>query len=92
MMSSLTTMLTCRWSARRIQRYLDSDPAALLEAAQVHRLQEHLAMCERCASAAEDYRGMRRALGAWSQRHGPDATMIARVRLAAELVMVEDLG
>jgi hypothetical protein len=60
MMSCLTTMLTCRWSGRRAQRYLDSDPAALL--------------------------------GAWSQRHVPDAAMIARVRLGAELVMVEDLG
>jgi hypothetical protein len=30
MMSSLLTMLTCHWSARRIQRYLDADPAALL--------------------------------------------------------------
>ena len=92
MMSSLTTMLTCHWSARRIQRYLDADPSALLEPAQVHRLEQHLATCEKCSAAAQEYRGLRRALARWSQRRLPDPAMTARVRLAAERVMIVDAG
>jgi anti-sigma factor RsiW len=92
MMSSLTTMLTCHWSARRIQRYLDADPSALLEPAEVHRLEQHLATCEKCSAAAEEYRGLRRALTRWSQRRLPDPAMTARVRLAAERVMIDDAG
>lgn len=92
MMSSLTTMLTCHWSARRIQRYLDADPSALLEPAEVHRLEHHLATCEKCSAAAEEYCGLRRALARWSQRRLPNPAMTARVRLAAQRVMIDDAG
>jgi len=90
MMSSLTTMLTCHWSARRIQRYLDTDPSASLEPAEVHRLEQHLMVCEKCSAAAEEYRGVWRALARWSQRRLPDPAMTARVWLAVERVRVED--
>lgn len=92
MMSVLTTMLTCHWSAKRIQRYLDADPSALLEPAEVHRLEQHLATCERCAAAAGEYRGVRRALAGWSKGRLPDRAMTARVRLGAERAIIEDLG
>lgn len=90
MMSSLATMLTCHWSARRIQRYLDADPSASLEPAEVHRLEQHLMTCEKCSAAAEEYRGVRRALSRWSQRRLADPAMTARVRLAVERMLVED--
>ena len=90
MMSSLLTMLTCHWSTRRIQRYLDTDPAVPLEAREVERLEAHRATCENCASAAEEYRGVRRALSRWSQQRMPDLAVAARVRLAAELLLAED--
>ncbi len=86
----IPTMLTCRWSARRIQRYLDADPSAALEHAEVRRLEAHLATCRRCSSAVEDYRGLGRMLGRWSQRRAPDPAMVARVRLGAERLMAED--
>ncbi len=92
MMPSLSTMLTCHWSARRIQRYLDADPAALLEQGESQRLEAHLATCEKCAAAAEEYRGVRRALARWSQRRMPDPAITARVRLGAERLMTEDAG
>lgn len=92
MISSLSMMLTCHWSARRIQRYLDADPAAPLEPGEVQRLEAHLATCEKCAAAAEEYRGVRRALARWSQRRMPDPAITARVRLTAERLMTEDTG
>ncbi len=90
MMSSITTMLTCRWAGRRIQRYLDADLAAPLEPGEVRRLQAHLATCRKCSAAAEEYRGLARILRRWAQHRGPDPAMVARVRLGAERVMAED--
>lgn len=89
-MSSLSTMLTCHWSARRIQRYLDVDPAAPLQAREVERLEAHLATCEKCAAAAEEYRGVRRALARWSQQRMLDPAVTARVSRAVERLMAED--
>ncbi len=91
MTTSLRQMLTCRWSARRIQRYLDADPAALLSPAEVQRLEQHLAVCERCSAVTQEHQGLARVLDRWSQQRQPDPALTARVRLAAERLMVEDL-
>ncbi len=91
-MSMLSTMWTCHWAGRRIQRYLDADPGAPLTAQETHRLQTHLATCAKCASAAEDFRGLRRALATWSQRRTPDPQLVARVRDTARQLIAEDAG
>ncbi len=90
MISSIRTMLTCHWAARRIQRYLDADAAAPLTAAEVERLEGHLAICEKCAEVYADHRMLRRRLRLWSQTDLPDPAMVARVRLAAHQAMSED--
>lgn len=56
-------MLTCHWTARRLQRYLDADRSAPLEPHEVARLEEHLATCERCSRALAEHRLLRRVLG-----------------------------
>lgn len=91
MTTSLRQMLTCHWSARRIQRYLDADPAALLSPAEVQRLEQHLAVCEKCTAAAQEYRGLGRVLARWSQQRLPDPAVTAPVHLAAERLMAEDV-
>ncbi|MGI9093158.1 MAG: zf-HC2 domain-containing protein [Mycobacteriales bacterium] len=91
-MSTLSTMWTCHWAGRRIQRYLDADPAAPLTAQEAHRLHRHLATCAKCASAAEDFRGLRRALATWSQHRTPDPQLAARVRDTARQLIAEDAG
>ena len=91
-MSMLSTMWTCHWAGRRIQRYLDADPAAPLTAQEMHRLQTHLATCAKCSAAAEDYRGIRRALASWSQRRTPDPVLVSRVRDTARHLIAEDAG
>lgn len=90
MISAVSTMLTCRWSARRIQRYLDADPSAALNSDQVRRLEAHLAACRRCSATVAEYRGIRRALARWSARRAPDPAALARLRVAAERIMAED--
>ncbi len=90
MISSVRTMLTCHWSARRIQRYLDADPSAPLTPDEVERLEGHLAMCDKCADVYADHRLLRRRFARWSQAGLPDPAMVARVRLAAHRVIAED--
>ncbi len=91
-MSMLSTMWTCHWAGRRIQRYLDADPAAPLTAAEVHRLQTHLAICEKCNASIEDFRGLRRALATWAQRRTPDPGLVTRVRDTTRRLIAEDVG
>ena len=80
MMQSLRQMLTCHWSARRIQRYLDADPAAPLTPGEIARLMDHLATCEKCSRAAAEQQALHRALSTWLGDTLPDEEAVARLR------------
>jgi len=80
MSGTLRQMLTCHWSARRIQRYLDSDPAAPLTPGEVARLEAHLATCEKCSAVLNKNRVLSRALGLWSGRRETDPAAVDRLR------------
>ena len=80
MIGTLRQMLTCHWSARRIQRYLDSDPAAPLTPGEVARLEAHVAACDKCSEVLREYRALSRALGGWSRRRGVDQAAVDRLR------------
>lgn len=80
MIRTIRTMVTCHWSARRIQRYLDSDPAALLDPAEIRRLETHLAECDRCAAALDEYRQIDSALSRWALRRMPDPRSVIKMR------------
>lgn len=92
MISMLRMMATCRWSGRRIQRYIDADPAAPLSPEELRRLEAHLAVCERCAAAATESRGIKVALARLADRRTPDPTRVARLRLQAQRLSHGDLG
>ena len=79
MISAIRMMVTCHWSARRIQRYLDADPAALLDPSEIARLEGHLAQCERCSAAAAEYRQIDSALSRWASRRMPDRRSVGRM-------------
>lgn len=89
MITSLRRMVTCGWSARRIGRYLDNDPSAPLTEDEVRRLEGHLAICERCATATADQRALRHALGRWSQRRLPDDEALSRMHRTLERITSE---
>lgn len=85
MIHALRTMIECRWSARRIQRYLDADPSAPLAAEDVQRLEAHLAVCDRCGAELSGGRGVKVALGRLGdRRRAPDPARVARLRLQAQ--------
>ncbi len=89
MITSPRRMLTCHWAARRLQLYLDSDPSALLDAAEVHRLAEHLAACAHCSGRVEQYRALGQALHERSVRHRPDPELVARMYEQAERLITQ---
>ncbi|ORI24323.1 zf-HC2 domain-containing protein [Rhodococcus sp. 1168] len=80
MMKTARMMLTCHWSARRLQRYLDADPAAHLDPSEVRRLEAHLAVCARCRAAEDEFRQIDGALARWTVRTMPDATSVEHAR------------
>lgn len=80
MKQSLRQMITCHWSARHIQRYLDADPAAPLTPSEVARLEAHLAECEKCTQVTEEHRMLHRALALWPGAVRPDERSVERVR------------
>lgn len=89
MMGAARQMLTCHWSARRIQRYLDADPGAPLTPGEVARLEEHLATCAKCATVVEQHRVLHRAL---SRLAGTtvDPASVERVRTFVDTLTVKD--
>lgn len=92
MIGSLRTMTTCWWSARRIQRYIDADPAAELTSEEVHRLEAHLAICERCTKVVNKSRGIKASLARLAERRTPDPARVARLRLQAQQMSHGELG
>ncbi len=80
MSGALRQMLTCHWSARRIQRYLDADPAAPLTPGEVTRLEEHLATCEKCSEVMRQHRLLHGALSLWPRRRPVDPGTVDRMR------------
>lgn len=79
MIVMLRQMVTCRWSARRIQRYLDADPSAPLSPGEIARLEQHLATCERCTRVAQENAALHRVLVTWSSG-SVDPASVDRVR------------
>lgn len=90
MITAIRTMVRCHWAARRIQRFLDRDPSAPLSPSETRRLAGHLNTCARCSAAVEEYRGLRRSLLRWSQRHPADPAAVRRLRLESDRLMAED--
>lgn len=80
MTGTLKLMLTCHWSARRIQRFLDADPSAPLSPGEVTRLEAHLATCEKCNGVVIEHRALHRALSLWSGRAKVDPASVGRLQ------------
>jgi anti-sigma factor RsiW len=83
-------MLSCHFTARRLQRYLDADPSAPLAPAEIRRLEEHLSECARCASAVADFRSMRWAMLRLSRLVGPEPAAVARLRRVVDELLEEE--
>jgi predicted anti-sigma-YlaC factor YlaD len=75
--------LRCRWTRRRLQRYLDKDPAALLVAAEAERVRAHLERCGPCHELEEQFVQLGRLLAAQRSSAAPGDDEVERVRARA---------
>jgi len=91
MIRTIRMMVMCHWSARRIQRYLDSDPAALLDDAEIRRLEAHLAECDKCRAATIEYRQIDSALSRWAARRMPDPDSVTHMHEVVDRLVRGDL-
>lgn len=91
MIRAILMAVTCHWSARRLQRYLDADPAALLDPSEIRRLEAHLAECDRCRAAASEFRQIDSALSRWALRRMPDPDSVTRMHNVVDRLVRGDL-
>ncbi len=86
--SEVMSMPECHWVRAHLIRYLDRDPSAPLTAAELMRLESHIAICDKCASISEDYRETSKALS--QLRSGVDEESIARLSASLQKLTLED--
>ena len=92
MSMSARQMLACHRNRRRLQRFLDRDPAAPLTPAEMLEVEHHLGQCERCTGLAEEYRALRRSLQSWGSLLGPDDDALRRVRVSLDRALENEGG
>jgi anti-sigma factor RsiW len=90
MITSVRRMITCQWTARRIQRYLDADPSAPLTSGEIARLEAHLAECDKCTRVTDEHRTLHRALSHWPGRALPDEATVTRLRSFVEEMTTDE--
>ncbi|MCW4355866.1 zf-HC2 domain-containing protein [Hoyosella sp. YIM 151337] len=85
-------MLTCRWSARRMQRYLDRDPAAMLTTAEARLLEVHLTDCARCRDKLESYQFLSCVLRSLAESTLPEEETLRRMHRTLSCLTRGDCG
>jgi anti-sigma factor RsiW len=83
LVKTILRMAKCHWTARRLQRYIDADPAALLPAADARRIESHLRDCDRCQASEDEYRNLAKLLHRLHPHGDPDPGSVERVRAQA---------
>ena len=80
-MMNLIFALRCKWTSRRLQQYIDMDPAAELSEREITRVRAHLTECEKCSSSVADYKKISKTLRWFGDNNAPDETMLNRLKL-----------
>ncbi len=75
----MSSMLTCWWATRRLDRYIDADPSATLPPFEAARLSRHVATCRRCATSLAERRALKAELRNFDARRGVDPAAQARI-------------
>lgn len=90
MITWMRTMMECRRTASRLERYLDADPSAPLPADERQRLAAHLAVCDRCSREAARHRVLRTSLRRLGDHHRPDAAAVARLQHLVHTISTDE--
>ena len=79
-MMNMAFALRCKWATRRLQRYLDMDPAASLSESEEARVRAHIADCEKCSTSVADYNQINSALRRLGVSQVPDEMSLLRLK------------
>jgi anti-sigma factor RsiW len=85
-MMNLVFALHCKWTARRLQQYIDMDPAAKLSEGEITRVRAHLAECEKCSTSVADYKKISKTLRWIGESNVPDQTTLNRLKLKLDQI------
>ncbi len=83
-MMNIAFALRCKWATRRLQRYLDMDPAAPLSESEVARVRAHIADCEKCSMSVAHYKQINSALRWLGESKVPDEASLNRLKSALD--------
>lgn len=80
-MMNLLMALRCKWATRRLQQYIDMDPAVELSKKEITRIRAHLAECARCSTMVADYKKISKTLRWLGESSAPDEATLSRLKL-----------
>jgi hypothetical protein len=79
-MMNMVLAMRCKWTGRRLQRYIDMDPAAKLTEGEIARVRAHLAECEKCSTSVSDFKKIGSALRWLGESKAPDDSSLDRLK------------
>lgn len=79
-MMNMMQMLRCKLTAKRLSRYVDMDPAALLVEAEIQKVRRHLAECRKCTKTVSDLTKIKDKLRWIGSAHLPDEGSLNRLQ------------
>jgi anti-sigma factor RsiW len=79
-MMNVVFAMRCTWTGRRLQRYIDMDPAATLSDGEITRVRAHLANCEKCSTSVADFKKIGSAMRWLGESKAPDDSSLDRLR------------
>ncbi len=89
-MSRIAFAMRCKWTTRRLQRYLDMDPAAHLSPQEISRVRAHLMECEKCSASVDDYKRMNTALRWLGKNTVPEDASLERLKERLNQITLTD--
>lgn len=86
-MKTRRSWVTCWWTARQLQRYLDADPSAVLGHERINLIEQHLATCARCTVLTSEYQRLLALLHELGAARMPDERLVSRLQEHLALIL-----
>lgn len=79
-MMNIMQALRCKRTARRLSKYVDMDPSALLSDREIAQVRKHLAECDKCTSNVEDLNRIKANLQRMGASRIQDESSLTRLK------------
>ncbi|MDO8732666.1 MAG: zf-HC2 domain-containing protein [Actinomycetota bacterium] len=89
-MKTRRNWVTCWWTARQLQRYLDADPNAMLGQERITLIERHLATCAQCATLTAEYQQLLALLHELGATRTPDERLVRQLQEHLSVVLEQE--